>query len=114
MSLSQKDKSVITEAAALREVYGPHAAKKIARDFGVAIVTAKLWLAGRFPMARRDELAQRIRAELDRRDAISAEIRRRWATGGAVETDGVVARGRAVVDRAQADGMGGMKPPKVT
>lgn len=106
MSLSQKYKSVTAAATDLRELYGPNAAKKIARDFGVAVVTAKVWLAGRFPLARREELAQRIAAKLDERDAKSAEIRRRWS-GGDHETHSPMDRGRAVVDSAQADGLRG-------
>lgn len=73
--MSKKDKSV-TEAAILRDVYGPNASKKIARRFGVAVVTAKVWLAGRFPEARTLELAAAVREELDRIDARNAEIRR--------------------------------------
>lgn len=106
MSLSQKDKPVISEAAALREVYGPNAAKKIAREFRVAVVTAKVWLSGRFPMTRRDELAERIRARLDRRDELSAEIRQIWASGGAGETIRAVDSGQARVDRTPPDRLG--------
>jgi hypothetical protein len=78
-------------AQALRVVYGQGAAKKIARDFGVAVVTAKLWLAGKrkFPMARREDLARRIIAELDRQDQQRAEIRRQWGSyAGSYETNG--------------------------
>lgn len=106
MSLSKRYKPVTTAAADLREAYGQNAAKKIARDFGVAVVTAKVWLAGRFPMARREELAHRIAAKLDERDARSAEIRRRWS-GGDGEEDRAVDRGHAVAHRAQTDGLGG-------
>lgn len=105
MSLYQKYIRM-TVATDLREVYGPNAAKKIARDFGVAVITAKVWLAGRFPVARHDELAERITARLNRRDELSAEIRRRWASGGTGETSGVVAGRSAVPDRAKADGVG--------
>jgi hypothetical protein len=80
----------MTNAAAdLRETYGPNAAKKIARDFGVAVVTAKVWLGGRFPIARREELAKRIATKLDERDARSAEIRKRWSGGSGEENSSV-------------------------
>jgi hypothetical protein len=53
VSLSEKHKSVSDAAIALRLVYGPNAAKKIARKFGIAVVTAKFWLSGRTPAVRR-------------------------------------------------------------
>lgn len=99
----ERYKSVISEATALREVYGPNAAKKIARDFGVAVITAKLWLSGRFPMARREDLAAKIRTELNRRDALSAEIRRQWCDGGDGEEDRAVDRGRIIARRGSTD-----------
>jgi hypothetical protein len=104
--MSGKHTSVTTAAADLREAYGQNAAKKIARDFGVAVVTAKVWLGGRFPMARREEMAHRIAAKLDERDARSAEIRRRWS-GVNSEEDRAVDSRRAVLDRTQIDGLGG-------
>lgn len=75
MAISERYKRVSDTAAILREVYGPNAAKKIARRFGVAIVTAKVWLAGRFPENRTQELASIVREELDRIDARNKEIR---------------------------------------
>lgn len=69
----------MTSAAAdLRLVYGPNAAKKIARRFGVAVVTAKLWLAGRTPVARHEQIRQALLAQADELDAMVADIRRRW------------------------------------
>lgn len=48
---------------ALRVVYGPGAAKRIARSHGVSVATAKAWLAGRLVPARPDRLA-RIKADM--------------------------------------------------
>jgi hypothetical protein len=107
VSLSEKHKSM-NEAAALRFVYEPNAAKHIARDFGVSVAAAKLWLAGRFPLARRQELAARIQARLDERDALAAEIRRQWAGGSDGEAAGSVDRRRLVEDRPPADPLGTM------
>jgi len=95
----------VTSSEALREVYGPNAAKKIAREFGVAIVTAKVWLAGRFPLARHEELARHIRAELARQETRRAEIRRQWA-GGNVETNRAVDGVRTGVASRKADRLG--------
>ena len=106
MDMSERSKPVITEAASLRLVYSPNAAKKIAREFGVAVATAKVWLAGRFPVARRDELAQRINAELDRQEAKRVEIRRQWALGGGGEKDRALDSGRPHLARPQADRLG--------
>ena len=96
MSPSKKDVSVNTPADALRIAYGPHAAKKIAREFNVALNTAKCWLAGRFPEARREELVQRIIAELDRQDIERDAIRRQIRE----------ARGRSTGEKSFAVGSG--------
>jgi hypothetical protein len=61
-------------AADLRLVYGPNAAKKIARRFGIAVVTAKLWLAGRAPSAREREIARALIAECDRLEGMIAGL----------------------------------------
>jgi hypothetical protein len=106
MGICRKYTSMIAGAADLRAVYEPHAAKKIAREFGVAVVTAKIWLSGRFPIARQEELRRRIVAELDRQDLIRAEIRRRWS-GETSEANSAVGRGRAGLARAKADRLGG-------
>lgn len=84
MYLSRKHNPMTSAAADLRLVYGPNAAKKIARQFGVAVVTAKLWLAGRTPAARHEEIRQALLAQADELDALVADIRRRWQQG---ETD---------------------------
>ena len=82
----------MTAAADLRVIYGPNAAKKIARRFGIAVVTAKVWLSGRTPTARQGEIAAALLAECDRLEALIAETRKRWATGAtSVETTGFVA-----------------------
>lgn len=85
MSLFQKHKPMTTTAADLRFVYGSNAAKKIARDFGVAIVTAKLWLVGRTPAARHEEFRQALLGECDRLEARIGQIRKEWgiSDGGA-------------------------------
>jgi ribosomal protein S18 acetylase RimI-like enzyme len=75
--MSKRDTSVTT-ATDLRLVYGPNAAKKIARRFSVANVTAKIWLTGRLPQARRQEIARELIAECDRMEQRAVEIRRRW------------------------------------
>jgi hypothetical protein len=68
----------VTEtAAALRLVYGPNAAKKIARQFGIAVVTAKLWLSGRTPAARHYEIARELIEEAIRAEHLIVETRRR-------------------------------------
>jgi hypothetical protein len=91
VSLSEKHIPV-NAAADLRVVYGPNAAKKIARKFGIAVVTAKVWLSGRTPTARQGEIAAALLAECDRLEALIAETRKRWATGAtSVETTGFVA-----------------------
>ena len=95
--------AMYSEAAALREVYGPCAAKKIARDFGVAVITAKTWLNGRVPPARAEELRRQILARLDERDRLSAEIRREWLGGRAREMAVAEDRRLAFEDRATAD-----------
>jgi hypothetical protein len=83
----------MTAAADLRLIYGPNAAKKIARHFGIAVVTAKVWLSGRTPTARQGEIAEALLAECDRLETIIAETRKRWAIGETSdETLGVVAR----------------------
>lgn len=106
MEISKKDIPVTREADALRFAYEPNAAKKIAREWGVAIVTAKLWLSGRFPIARREELAARIVTRLEERDALSAAIMRQWAGGSESETNGAVARRRPVAAGDETDEMG--------
>lgn len=68
-------------AALLRDVYGPHAAKKIARGFGVSIAAAKVWLAGRFPENRTNDLVAAVRQELDRIDERNKQIRERLGIG---------------------------------
>ncbi|HEV2098604.1 MAG TPA: hypothetical protein VGR45_06715 [Stellaceae bacterium] len=88
----------MSDAAALRAVYGPHAAKKIATRFGVAVVTAKTWLSGGIPPARRRQMARELLAEMDRQDAERAEIRRRLQG----ETGGMGGFDRAVVGAADA------------
>lgn len=109
MSLFQKDRSV-TAATDLRFVYGPNAAKKIARRFGVAVVTAKLWLAGRTPAAREQEIARTLLAECSRLETIIADTRRRWegvVGDELVETGGALARREADCDGSPSRGVGG-------
>ena len=67
-----------SQADDLRAVFGPHAAKKISRKFGIAVVTAKLWLSGRTPAARETEIAAALLTECDRLEAQIAATRRRW------------------------------------
>ena len=107
MSLSQKHKSMMAAAESLRLVYGPNAAKKIARSFNVAVVTAKLWLAGRAPTSREKEIAAALLAECLRLEAQIAEIRATWQGVGDAEEGGAVARGKVHSDGAQAGGVGG-------
>lgn len=113
MHISEKYKRMSDAAAILRDVYGPNAAKKISRRFGVAIITAKVWLAGRFPETRTQELAIVVREELDRIDARNKEIRRSLGIGvdglteASSETGGGAARGDALADRPEVTGMGG-------
>jgi ribosomal protein S18 acetylase RimI-like enzyme len=89
--MSKRDTSV-TAATDLRVIYGPNAAKKIARRFSVANVTAKIWLTGRLPQARRQEIARELIVECDRMEQRAAEIRRRWEAEAATnEATGIVA-----------------------
>jgi hypothetical protein len=69
----------MTAAADLRLIYGQNAAKKIAREFGIAVVTAKVWLSGRTPTAREAEIGAALLAECDRLEALIAETRQRWS-----------------------------------
>jgi hypothetical protein len=83
MSLTFWHKQMASAAAAiLRDVYGPNAAKKVARDFGVSIPAAKLWLAGRFPQARTLELKSAVDAELARIEQRNTEIRKQLGLEG--------------------------------
>lgn len=102
MSLSRKHKSMSEAAADLRFVYGPNAAKKIARRFGVAVVTAKLWLAGRTPTAREREIARALLEECSRLEMVVADTKRRWERIADAENS-PVARGKAAAARADAD-----------
>ncbi len=68
---------LLSIAADFRTVYGACAAKKIARDFGIAIATATLWLSGNIPASRRRQIAAGLIVELDRQAAQRAEIRGR-------------------------------------
>lgn len=114
MPMCKRYKSVTASAAMLRDVYGPNAAKKIARRFGVAVITAKVWLAGRFPEHRTRELALAVRDELDRIDRRNAEIRRqleqaesdRGIGEARDEAAGRGSVGLAVKDRAEAHRVG--------
>ncbi len=72
-----KEHRLLTIAADFRTVYGACAAKKIARDFGIAVVTATLWLSGNIPASRRRQIAAGLIVELDRQAAQRAEIRGR-------------------------------------
>ena len=90
-------------AADLRLVYGHGAAKKIARRFGIAVVTAKSWLAGHSPSAREQEIARALIADCLELERAIADTRRRWAevadaTGGAV-AGGTVDCGGAAAGR---------------
>lgn len=78
MSLFKKHTSMTDVSADFRLVYGPCAAKKIARQFGIAVVTAKLWLSGRAPTSREKEIARVMLAECDRLETRIADTRRRW------------------------------------
>lgn len=72
---------VADQGTALRLVYGPCAAKKLARSYGVSVATAKAWLAGRLALRREDRLTRlledmaRHRAELERVEAWINELR---------------------------------------
>lgn len=109
MSLCKRCNPVTSAAADLRLVYGPNAAKKIARRFGVAVVTAKLWLAGRTPAARHEQIRQALLAQADDLDAMVADIRRRWKQEATDGTDsearrvGAAPGPRVAVARVEAD-----------
>lgn len=99
---------VTSQAAALRLVYGPNAAKKIARKFGIAVVTAKVWLSGRTPVARQHEIARALLDECVRLEALAAETRQRW--GSLVNADETTADGNVV---GRAVGASGETPDRV-
>lgn len=105
MSLSERHKPVTATAVSLRAVYGPNAAKKIARRFGIAVVTAKLWLAGRTPTAREVEIARAIKEECARVKAMIAQIEQDMDEVAHAKA-GALARGEAGRARAPARGMG--------
>ncbi len=105
-----KDYRLLTIAADFRVIYGSCAAKKIARDFGVAIVTATLWLSGQVPASRRRQIAAGLIVELDRQDALRAEVRRRLreiveneTSGSRTEMLGARSRARARMGRPETD-----------
>ena len=85
MSLPKAGTFMTDAAAILRHVYGHGATKKIARRFGVSVDAAKIWLAGRFPQNRTQELAAVVSEELDRIDARNQEIRRQLGIAGDFE-----------------------------
>lgn len=96
---------------ALRFAYGAGARKKIAREFNVSVETAKMWLSGQrqFPLARRAELAERIRERLIERDRLSNEIWRQLPRGNRETVSEVVSlevRRHAVPTRNEADELG--------
>lgn len=91
MSVSDRYIPVSAAASSLRLIYGPNAAKKIAREFDVAVVTAKTWLAGRIPAGRERQIALALIAECDRVDALIAETRKNLAEVANAES-GAVAR----------------------
>lgn len=66
MSLPEMGKSMTTAAAILRDVYGHGATKKIARRFNVSVHAAKVWLDGRFPESRTQQLAAIVREDIAR------------------------------------------------
>lgn len=80
MAIPRSGKDVITAALALRTVYGQCATKKIARAFGVSLDTAKVWLTGRLPQARRQEIAAVLLAECDRIERELSAIRLTWGS----------------------------------
>lgn len=84
-------------AAILRDVYGRHAAKKIALQFGVTVAAARVWLAGRFPEHRTKELVAVVRQELERIDARNNEIRKHLGIG--IGGDALTNTGNEVVGR---------------
>ncbi|HEV2100519.1 MAG TPA: hypothetical protein VGR45_16570 [Stellaceae bacterium] len=93
VSLSNLDKSVsLPDGRLLRAVFGAHAAKKISRVFGISIPTAKVWLDGRLPAARRDEISAVLDIELSvqhqRIVALRQAIAAGRASGGASEKPG--------------------------
>jgi hypothetical protein len=53
----------------LRLAYPRHSAKAIARDFNIAVVTAKHWLRWGFPTGRRAEVAAVVEARLEEQAA---------------------------------------------
>jgi len=61
-----------------RAVYGEGSVdKRGAWDFGVALVTWKLWKTGRVPKSRRRQIAAALVMELDRQNDQRMDIRRR-------------------------------------
>lgn len=102
--MSYRYRQMTNAAADFRLVYGPGAAKKIARRFGIAVVTAKLWLAGRAPSAREREIAAALLSECDRIEALIAETRQRWErlSNEPSEADSFMGRGKADRRRAPA------------
>lgn len=80
----------VNAASDIRFVWGigsdRHAAKRLARAFGVSVSAARLWLAGDVPEMRQRQLAIELIAEARRLRAELDEIERRWA-GEINETD---------------------------
>ena len=68
-AISGKYMRGMSAAMAARLIYGAGVAKKLARDMGIAVITAKIWLANGVPAARRAEMGQILLAEFERRNA---------------------------------------------
>lgn len=111
MSLTKMVRSMTDTAAILYDIYGRGGArKKIAREFGVSLASAQLWLAGRFPENRTEELRAAVREEIVNRYKRLAEIEHilgitdgggpRKASGAARRTEA----GSAVADRERGTG----------
>lgn len=96
---------------AFRELYGEGGVdKRIAWDFSVAVVTAKLWKTGKVPRSRIRQTAAALVLEFDRQDAQRIEIRRKMldiAEGRVGTSNGryedIVAGAGARVHRGESD-----------
>jgi hypothetical protein len=80
LDTSHKDVRPMTDVSAARLSSAPfrfvwprHTRKRIAAAFGIGLATSRDWLVQGVPLARRQEMARILEAELDR---IEADIKR--------------------------------------
>jgi hypothetical protein len=64
-------------SAAVQEVYGRDARKRLARDAGVSPDTVKGWLSGRWPASRQRQIAELLLVNIEGKQAMLRGIQER-------------------------------------